>query len=63
MVRRVPLKKTKTTGNVLLDQLVTIDYTARDFRFVETIPLALLQYVLSVTIMVFQPNSFGAALP
>ena len=53
----VPLKKTKTTGNVLLDQLVTIDYTARDFRFIEKIPSALLQYILSITIMVFQPNS------
>ena len=29
----IPLQKTKTTGNVLLDQLVTIDYNARDFRF------------------------------
>jgi mRNA interferase MazF len=53
----VPLKKTKTTGNVLLDQLVTIDYNARNFRFMETIPSALLQQILSIVVMVFQPNS------
>ena len=52
----IPLQKTKTTGSVLLDQLVTIDYSARDFRFVETIPSALLRQILSVTVMVFQPN-------
>jgi len=52
----IPLQKTKTTGNVLLDQLVTIDYNARDFRFVETIPSALLNQILSITLMVFQPN-------
>ena len=53
----IPLQKTKTTGNVLLDQLVTIDYNARDFRFVETISSAFLKHILSVTLMVFQPNS------
>ena len=53
----VPLKKTKTTGDVLLDQLVTIDYNARDFRFVETIPSALLRQLLSITAMIFQPNA------
>jgi len=52
----IPLQKTKTTGAVLLDQLVTIDYNARDFRFIETIPSALLQQILSITLMVFQPN-------
>jgi len=53
----VPLQKTKTTGCVLLDQLVTIDYNARNFRFVETIPSALLRQILSITVMVFQPNT------
>jgi len=52
----IPLLKTKTSGCVLLDQLVTIDYNARNFRFVETIPSALLQQILSITVMVFQPN-------
>jgi len=53
----VPLQKTKTTGSVLLDQLVTIDYNARDFRFVENIPSALLRHILSITTMIFQPNA------
>jgi len=52
----IPLQKTKTTGSVLLDQLVTIDYNARDFNFIETIPTALLHHLLSVTVMIFQPN-------
>ena len=52
----IPLQKTKTTGNVLLDQLVTIDYNARDFHFVEAVPAALLRHLLSITVMVFQWN-------
>ena len=52
----IPLQKTKTSGRVLLDQLVTIDYNARNFKFVETIPSALLRQILSVVVMVFQPN-------
>ena len=52
----IPLQKTKTSGNVLLDQLVTIDYNARNFKFVETIPSALLQQILSVVVLIFQPN-------
>ena len=53
----VPLQKTKTTGSVLLDQLVTIDYNARDFHYVETVPDALLRQLLSVVVLVFQINS------
>jgi len=52
----VPLQKTKTTGSVLLDHLVTIDYNARDFKFVETISSALLRHLLTIIKMVFQPN-------
>ena len=52
----IPLQKTKTTGNVLLDQLVTIDYNARDFQFIETVPAALLRHLLSITVMIFQLN-------
>jgi mRNA interferase MazF len=52
----LPLQKTRTTGSVLLDQLVTIDYNARPFKFVETVPSALLQQLLSVTVMIFQSN-------
>jgi len=57
MVKSVPLQKTRTTGSVLLDQLVTIDYTARDFRFVETVPSALLHQLLSIAAMIFQPDN------
>ena len=53
----LPLQKTKTSGSVLLDQLVTIDYNARDFHYVETIPDALLRQLLSVTVLIFQLNS------
>jgi mRNA interferase MazF len=52
----LPLQKTRTTGIILLDQLVTIDYNARPFRFIETVPSALLQQLLSVAAMIFQPN-------
>jgi len=52
----IPLQKTKTTGSVLLDQLVTIDYNARGFRFVETVSSGLLKQLLSTTVMIFQPN-------
>ena len=53
----IPLQDTKTTGSVLLDQLVTIDYNARNFRFIETVPPAFLRRLLSITVMVFQPNA------
>lgn len=56
----IPLQKTKTTGYILLDQLVTIDYNARDYKFVEKIPAALLRHILAITIMVFQPNEENA---
>ena len=52
----IPLQKTKTKGNILLDQLVTIDYNARHFRFIESIPHILLQQILSIAVMIFQAN-------
>jgi len=52
----IPLQKTKTSGSVLLDQLVTIDYNAREYKFIETISSALLQHLLAVTVMIFQVN-------
>ena len=52
----IPLHKTKTSGSVLLDQLVTIDYNARNFKFIETIPSSLLRHLLAVTAMIFQIN-------
>jgi mRNA interferase MazF len=53
----VPLESTKTTGSVLLDQLVTIDYNARKFQYVETVPLGYLHELLSRVVLIFQPNS------
>ena len=53
----VPLYGTKTTGVVLLDQLVTVDYSAREFSFIETVPLAITSNLLSKAVLVFQPNS------
>ena len=52
----IPLQKTKTIGSVLLDQLVTIDYNVRDFKYIETIPSALLKHILSITTVIFQQN-------
>jgi mRNA interferase MazF len=52
----VPLGKTKTTGVVLLDQLVTIDYNARQFNYVETVHGDLLRKLLSAVVLVFQNN-------
>jgi len=42
----VPLDGTVSTGKVLLDQLVTIDYNARNYRYVEDIPDGLLEKLL-----------------
>jgi mRNA interferase MazF len=55
----VPLERTKTTGSVLLDQLVTIDYNARKFRYIETVPLDYLRVLLDKVVLVFQPNFFN----
>ena len=53
----IPLDGTKTTGAVLLDQLVTIDYNARDFSFIESVPAEVISELLAKAILVFQPNS------
>jgi mRNA interferase MazF len=53
----VPLEKTKSTGVVLLDQLVTIDYNARQWRYIETIEIKLLNELLKKVIVVFQSNN------
>ena len=52
----IKLQGTKTTGMVLLDQLVTIDYNARNYVFVESVPLILIDELLTKVVMVFQPN-------
>jgi mRNA interferase MazF len=52
----VKLEGTQTTGSVLLDQLVTIDYNARNFAFVESAPHPLVKGILEKVVLVFQPN-------
>jgi len=52
----IKLNNTKTTGSVLLDQIVTIDYNARNFEFVESVPVAVLNELLTKVVLVFQPN-------
>ncbi len=52
----IKLNNTKTTGVVMLDQLVTVDYNARDFRFVESAPVSLVSELLRKVVLVFQPN-------
>jgi len=52
----INLQGTKTTGAVLLDQLVTIDYNARNFEFVESAPPNVISELLAKVILIFQPN-------
>jgi mRNA interferase MazF len=53
----VPLEKTKTIGVVLLDQLVSIDYNARQWRYVETVSNDFLDKLLKKVVVVFQSNT------
>lgn len=50
----VSLKGTKSSGKILLDQLVTIDYSARKYHYVETVPEKLIDELLMKVI--FQKN-------
>lgn len=50
----VPLGGTASTGKVLLDQLVTIDYNARNYRYVEDIPDDLLEKLLARVKVLFE---------
>jgi mRNA interferase MazF len=52
----IPLKDTETTGAVLLDQMVTIDYNARQFRYIETVSGEFLKNLLETVVLVFQNN-------
>jgi mRNA interferase MazF len=52
----IPLEKTITTGVVLLDQLVTIDYNARQFNYIETVGDIFLDELLKRVIVIFQNN-------
>jgi mRNA interferase MazF len=56
--RRLPLYRDlpdnlTTKGTVLLDQLVTLDYKARSFQFIEKVPSDFLLQLLSVTQRIF----------
>ena len=52
----IQLIGTQTNGAVLLDQLVTIDYNARNFKFIESVPVATLYELLEKVVLMFQPN-------
>ena len=56
--RRLPLyydlpDNLNTKGTVLLDQLVTLDYNARSFKFVEKVPPNFLLQLLDITRRIF----------
>ena len=56
--RRLPLyqdlpENLKTKGTVLLDQLVTLDYKARSFQFVEKVTSDFLLQLLNITQRIF----------
>ena len=52
----IKLQGTETTGSVLLDQVVTIDYNARNFDFIESVPVAVIKELLAKVVLLFQPN-------
>jgi len=56
--RRLPLYQNlpdnlATKGTILLDQLVTLDYKARSFKFLETVPPNFLAQLLNITRRIF----------
>jgi len=53
----VPLEETTSTGIVLLDQLVTIDYNARQWSYVETVGNDFLDALLKKVGVIFQSNN------
>jgi mRNA interferase MazF len=64
--RRLPLYRDlpdqlNTKGTVLLDQLVTIDYTARSFHFIEKVSSNLLIELLAITRRIFSPTETQSA--
>ncbi len=52
----IPLKETITTGVVMLDQIVTIDYNARNFEYIESVKDELITELLAKVVLVFQKN-------
>jgi mRNA interferase MazF len=55
----VPLTGTRTAGVVMLDQLVTIDYNARRWDYVETVENGALEELLKKAVLIFQNNNDG----
>lgn len=53
----IKLQGTKTTGSVLLDQVVTIDYNARNFTFIESVSTDIINELLSKVVLIFQKNA------
>jgi mRNA interferase MazF len=53
------LEKTRSTGVILLDQLVTIDYNARHWNYIETVGNDFLDELLKKVVVVFQSNNLG----
>ena len=53
----VPLKGSKSTGVILLDQLVTIDYNARQWSYIETVNNGFLDELLKKVVVIFQNNN------
>lgn len=51
-----PLRDVKTTGKVLLDQLIAIDYQSRKYNFVESVSDLLLTELLDRVKFVFEKN-------
>ena len=50
----VPLKNTQSTGKVLLDQLVTIDFHAREYHYIEDVSEELLVELLARVKVLFE---------
>ena len=53
----VSLEKTISSGVVLLDQLVAIDYNARQWDYVETVCNDFLVELLKKVVVIFQSNN------
>jgi mRNA interferase MazF len=52
----IPLRDSLTSGVIMLDQLVTIDYNARNAAYVETIGEELLDELLEKVKVIFQKD-------
>lgn len=50
----VPLRGTQTTGKVMLDQLITLDFNERGYKYVETVSEDLISELLVKAKVMFQ---------